>query len=108
MMLHPVVLAAAVLVACAGVDDRAAARRAELVAAALVGGLILERALAGVRAARDSATPPPLTFPVFHLARDVAWVVGHGRLDRHDASPAGPRDLGDSMRPRPERAAPTL
>jgi hypothetical protein len=78
-----------------------------MVAAALVGVLILERSLAGVRAALRFRDTAPLTFPFFHLARDAAWVSAMAvcATRRLPGRPARPHH---SMRPRPERAAPTL
>jgi hypothetical protein len=58
----------------------------------LIGGLIVERAAAGLRAAWRFGTPVPLVFPVLHLARDAAWVAAIGvwctrRLLRQPAAP---------------------
>lgn len=105
MMFHPLVLAAAGVAACAGASS-GRSREGLILAAALIGLLVLERAVAGVRATvrfRDAAA---LTFPFFHLARDAAWVSAM-------AVWATRRLLGGrsrphhSMRPRPERAAPS-
>jgi hypothetical protein len=46
-----------------------------LAAAILVAMLVVERTIAGVRAARRFRDPAALGFPIFHLLRDLAWVV---------------------------------
>ena len=105
MMFHPIVLAAAVLIACAGVTI-GRPRDGLIIAALLVGVLILERSLAGVRAALRFRDAAALAFPFFHLARDAAWVSAMvmWTTRRLSGRPARPHH---SMRPRPERAAPS-
>lgn len=78
MMAHPVVMAAALLcwaaaavVLLSGGDARALGA----LGAVLVGGLVLERTVAGVRAWRRFGDPAALAFPLVHLARDLAWVA---------------------------------
>jgi succinoglycan biosynthesis protein ExoA len=106
MMFHPVVLGMALLVAC---GEMAIGRPREglTIAAALVGVLLLERAIAGVRAALRFKDPAALTFPFFHLARDAAWVSAMAvwAVRRLSGRPTRPHH---SMRARPERAAPGL
>jgi hypothetical protein len=69
--------------------------------------LLLERAIAGVRAALRFKDPAALTFPFFHLARDAAWVSAMAvwAVRRLAGRPTRPHH---SMRARPERAAPGL
>ena len=78
MMAHPLVLLAALaslalsIPAIAGGGSR---RVWALVAALLVGSLVFERAIAGIRAFRRSGDRAALMFPVVHLARDLAWIA---------------------------------
>ena len=106
MMVHPVVLGAALAVAGVGVMS-GHARAGVALACVLTGVLILERAVAGVRAAARFRDAAALTFPFFHLARDAAWVTAMAvwTIRRLSGRPPRPHH---SMRPRPERAAPTL
>ena len=98
MMIHPLACCAAIAApmigALAGVP--AAGARAGW---ALLAALLLERAVAGLRAWRRFGDPAALAFPVFHLARDAAWIAAllawtMRRAVRHPASP------DHSMRPR--------
>lgn len=78
MMLHPIVMAIAsiALVAAATMAVSGGPARPLLpVAAFLLAGLAIERAIAGVRAAWRFGSATPLLFPVFHLLRDAAWVA---------------------------------
>ncbi len=99
MMLHPILLAGGL--AAAGVGFAAGRGRAGLAGLGLiVAALAIERGIAGLRASRRYGDRAALAFPVFHLARDVAWVAAMmswtvRRLFRLPAQP------GDSMRPRP-------
>jgi len=106
MMLHPIVLGIAIAVACVGTAI-GQPREGLAIGAALVGLLILERALAGIRAALRFRDAAALTFPFFHLARDAAWVsaMAAWALLRLWGKTAQPHH---SMRPRPKRAAPIL
>ena len=68
-------------------------------AAALVGLLVVERAVAGVVAARRFGDPAALLFPVVHLLRDLAWVAAMARwLARRVAG--APLAPAHSMQPR--------
>jgi hypothetical protein len=82
------------------------AREGVTLACVLTGVLILERAVAGVRAALRFRDAAALAFPFFHLARDAAWVSAMvmWTTRRLSGRPARPHH---SMRPRPERAAPS-
>ena len=106
MMSHPVVMAVALttfaIAALAAVVDRPW-RSIAIGAASLVGGLALERLVAGVSAAWRFRTLTPLIFPALHLARDLAWVAAIvmwtvRRMSGRRSTPA------HSMRPRPEIA----
>jgi hypothetical protein len=109
MMLHPVVMTAALLLIVAafglGLTGGPAAPVAGI-AAALVAALAAERAVAGLKAARQFRSATPLLFPVFHLIRDAAWVAALAawsvrRLTGRSGLPS------HSMRPRPaERGIP--
>jgi hypothetical protein len=106
MMLHPVLMAAAVaLFAIAAIAAAAGGpwRSITIGAASLVGVLGLERLVAAVAAAWRFRTLTPLVFPALHLARDLAWVGAivmwaARRLSGRPSKPA------HSMRPRPEIA----
>ena len=74
MMLHPVLLLAAICTLGVGAGTGYYAV-AQLVAGLIVFGLVFERAIAGARAATDHGDAAALTFPVLHLARDAAWIV---------------------------------
>jgi hypothetical protein len=106
MMSHPVVMAGALttfaIAALAAVVD-GPWRSIAIGAASLVGGLALERLVAGVSAAWRFRTLTPLIFPALHLARDLAWVAAIvmwtvRRMSGRRSTPA------HSMRPRPEIA----
>ena len=78
MMLHPVAMAGAGLALVAALILALAGKpAAPAIATALVllAGLVIERAAAGMRAARQFQSAAPLLFPVFHLIRDAAWVA---------------------------------
>jgi glycosyltransferase involved in cell wall biosynthesis len=97
MMVHPVVMLAALVTLAAG-DP--------LIGLALIGSLAVERLVAGCFAARRFGDSTAWLFPVFHLMRDLAWVAAIGawsfrRLAGRTPAPA------DSMRPRPATPGPT-
>ena len=74
MMLHPVLLLAALGILTAG----ALAGHltvAALVATLVIAGLLFERLVAGIRAAANHRDPAGLAFPVVHFARDAAWTI---------------------------------
>lgn len=78
MMSHPVLMAAAIaaLAIAAAMAVTAGPWRAVASAAvAVMAGLAIERAAAGVAAARRFRTLTPLVFPALHLVRDLAWVA---------------------------------
>jgi cellulose synthase/poly-beta-1,6-N-acetylglucosamine synthase-like glycosyltransferase len=77
MMSHPVVAAVALLAGATWVWSRWLGLNAAPVgwsAFAFVAGLAIERAVAGVRAWRRYGDTAALSFPLVHLARDLAWV----------------------------------
>jgi succinoglycan biosynthesis protein ExoA len=96
MMVHPIAFGSAVALALAALALWAAGRAWTPVAGAsalLIAGLFVERAWAGVRAARRYADRAALLFPVVHLARDAAWLTAIGvwlarRLSRRRAAPS--------------------
>ena len=98
MMLHPIVMLIAAVVAAGGVLN--GWRSGLLLAGLLVSALLVERAIAGWRAARAFRDPAGLAFPLFHLMRDAAWasaiVVWCVRW-----AIAMPTQPAFSMRPRP-------
>jgi GT2 family glycosyltransferase len=103
MMAHPIVLALSMVAGAAAMAIRAAGGRWRLAAAvslALLGSLVIERAWAGVRAARRHEDSAALLFPVVHLARDAAWVAAivSWSARRLLGRAQGP---SHSMRPRP-------
>jgi hypothetical protein len=78
MMLHPVVMTIALVAAAAAVIMALSGGPAApfaLVAAALIGVLVVDRTIAGVKGAVRFRSAAPLFFPVFHMVRDVAWVA---------------------------------
>lgn len=75
MMLHPVVMGSALLCALAGLTRGDGNGPWWSVAALLVVLLVMERTVAGVRAAVRFRDWVPLLFPLVHLARDLAWVA---------------------------------
>jgi glycosyltransferase involved in cell wall biosynthesis len=99
MMLHPVLLGAGLAAAVIGALS-GHARAGLAVLAVTVAALAVERGIAGVRASRRYGDRAALAFPVFHLARDVAWVAAmmSWTVRRVFRLPPQP---GDSMRPRP-------
>jgi cellulose synthase/poly-beta-1,6-N-acetylglucosamine synthase-like glycosyltransferase len=102
MMSHPVVAATALVCALTWVWSRwlgIAAAPIGWTALLLSLGLLVERAIAGVRAWRRSGDTAALTFPLVHSARDLAWVAAIAvwsarRLLRRASGP------GASMAPR--------
>jgi cellulose synthase/poly-beta-1,6-N-acetylglucosamine synthase-like glycosyltransferase len=102
MMGHPVVAATALVCASAWVWSRWLGISATTIgwAAVLLWlGLVVERAVAGVRAWRRYGDTAALTFPLVHSARDLAWVAAMAvwsarRLSRRAGGPAA------SMTPR--------
>ena len=77
MMAHPIVMAVALvngLIALVAPAFGGSGQLFAATAAALVSGLVVERALAGVRAWRRFHNAAALGFPLVHLARDLAWV----------------------------------
>jgi hypothetical protein len=102
MMLHPVLTAAAVVALVCAIATGVGGgvwRPLAIASATLFIGLSLERLAAGISAARRFRTATPLLFPLFHLARDLAWVAAISmwlvrRVARRPLRPA------HSMRPR--------
>jgi GT2 family glycosyltransferase len=74
MMLHPVLLLLALLTLTAGLLGSGNPRALTILGAALIASLLLERTMAGVRAAFRFRDPTPLWFPLVHMLRDVAWI----------------------------------
>lgn len=102
MMAHPLVMATALAASGCGVVAALTARPSWpwlLASVALVGLLAIERALAGVSAARRWRDPAALLFPVVHLLRDLVWVWAMARwlMRRVVGAPLTP---AHSMRPR--------
>jgi cellulose synthase/poly-beta-1,6-N-acetylglucosamine synthase-like glycosyltransferase len=105
MMWHPLVLSLALgvltLAAAAAVAGSSSWQPLALVGVILIAALMIERLLAGFRAARRFGDPTGLLFPLIHLARDAAWVVAIvAWLTRLAAGRPG--RPSHSMRPRPE------
>ena len=78
MMAHPAVTAAAICLLAGGALSAAVAGRTFGLVAAGVSVLlvlVVERAVAGVRAWRRFGDATALAFPFVHLARNAAWVV---------------------------------
>jgi glycosyltransferase involved in cell wall biosynthesis len=76
MMVHPIVMAVAVLAVIASMLfalTGGPAVEAVMFATLLLGVLAIERAFAGVSAALRFRHATPLLFPGFHLLRDLAW-----------------------------------
>ena len=69
MMAHAPLTLAALLLALAGLAVPAAA----LGGAAILGLLLLDRTVSGIRTARLTRDPVALAFPATHLARNLAW-----------------------------------
>lgn len=77
MMAHPAAMAAAIFAAALAAVFAAAGgpwRLATIASLAMVGALVLERTLAGVRASRQFDDRAALLFPLLHLWRDLVWV----------------------------------
>ena len=108
MMLHPVVMTVALLtMAAAAVMAVSGGPWALLatIAAVLIVGLVIERGIAGIRAAIGFRSTAPLSFPFFHLVRDVAWVAAIGIWTARRIAGRGSHP-SYSMTPRPvERSA---
>jgi glycosyltransferase involved in cell wall biosynthesis/GT2 family glycosyltransferase len=106
MMAHPIALAvalmsfvAAAVTAMTGASS-SPARALAITGAAIVAALFVERLVAGVAAWRRFGDRAALLFPIWHLARDFAWVAAIGiwttrRLTFGHSQPA------HSMSPRP-------
>lgn len=104
MMLHPAMMTAALSsLAVAGLLAATAheSQAALWVATGLTFALIVERAAAGIRAARRFGEPAALLFPIVHLVRDAAWVVAIGVWSVRRLL-ARPQDPADSLYPRPQ------
>lgn len=102
MMAHPVLMAGALaMLVCAGLSWLVSwpAMPWVLGAAALVGALCVERAVAGTIVARRWRDPAALLFPLVHLLRDLAWVAAIARWLTRRALGA-PLTPVHSMRPR--------
>jgi glycosyltransferase involved in cell wall biosynthesis len=103
MMLHPVVMSVALLTMAAAAILAVSGRPWPLlamIAAGLIGGLAIERAVAGLRAAVGFRSTAPLVFPLFHLVRDAAWVAAIGVWTTRRITGRGSRP-SHSMTPRP-------
>lgn len=75
MMMHPLILLVALALAFAGfLAPEAIGAIGHRAGAALVGALLVDRIVAGVRCARRFRDWTPLAFPFAHLLRDAAWV----------------------------------
>ena len=108
MMLHPLGTLAGIcgLITSLGLAWTGGSwRPALVVVTALFLVLGVERAVAGVRAARRFREPAALLFPVVHLLRDLVWVTAFVRWSMRRLRGRGPRHQ-DSMRPRPGSDAP--
>lgn len=102
MMLHPALMMVG-LVAAAGAFAAAAVGAPSgpmaVSAVTVIGGLALERGLAGLRATIRFRDPVGMLFPVAHLIRDLVWVGAiFAWLPRQLAG--RPSRPADSMRPR--------
>ena len=106
MMVQPLLTAAAIaLFTAAAIALAAGAGARALVTAGLatIGLVLVDRAVAGIAAARRFGSLTPLVFPALHLARNLAWVAAilvwsTRRLVGRRSSPS------HSMRPRPRGA----
>jgi len=110
MMLHPVLLTAALLTLTASLLDRGNAQELTIVGVSLIACLLLERTAAGVRAAFRFRDLTPLWFPLVHLLRDVAWVCAivvwtFRRLARQAMKPAHSMEARKTVRLPPSRDA---
>jgi cellulose synthase/poly-beta-1,6-N-acetylglucosamine synthase-like glycosyltransferase len=106
MMAHaPLMLVAMASAAAAATAELAGFPSQAFVAvsSAIVGVLAVERAVAGIRAARRTANPIALLFPLVHLARDAAWGAAIIVWMIRRATRSG-SDPSHSMRPRAVRA----
>ncbi len=102
MMIHPVLLLLALLVAAMS-PFTGATSTGLAVAALVIAGLVFERLIAGLRAAVTFRDRAALAFPLAHLARDLAWLaaIAVWSARRVIGRPSRP---ADSMRPRAELA----
>jgi glycosyltransferase involved in cell wall biosynthesis len=103
MMLHPVVMTIALLAlttAAVMAFSGGPSTQLALAAAALLGGLMVERAIAGIRAAIRFRSTAPVFFPLFHFMRDLAWVAAIGTWTARRLAGRG-SDPSHSMTPRP-------
>ena len=104
MMLHPVAMGTALVsggaAAVAGLTAGSSSTGYAAVGVSLVGLLLLERGLAGVRAARRTGDLAALAFPLVHTLRDLAWLaaIAVWSVRRLAARKPGP---ADSLYPRP-------
>ena len=103
MMLHPVGLSIGLALAALSAAmsaTRGPAIGMAIAAATIVTVLVVERALAGVVAWRRFGERAALLFPVWHLARDAAWVTAMVAWTTRRAFARRP-DPSHSMRARP-------
>ena len=102
MMMHAPVLGAALLAALAAIVMAAlgfSSAVPALVAVVLLGALVAERLVAGIRAAAEFRDPAGLLFVPMHLVRDLAWVIAIVLWCARRLRGAKPQP-SDSMRPR--------
>jgi cellulose synthase/poly-beta-1,6-N-acetylglucosamine synthase-like glycosyltransferase len=102
MMLHPIaMLIAMVLLTSSAVTALSgdSPRLLVMASAGIIGALVAERLWAGWRAAKTFHDGAALLFPVFHLARDVAWVAAMLVWTMRRIAGSQPRPA-DSMQPR--------
>ncbi len=106
MMWHPWLLLCALGLMCAAIFLTGPGVQTEvsaLIAASLLGFLLIERTAAGLFAARRFRSWAPLLFPIVHVARDLAWVAAILVWSlRHVGGRQ--RSPSHSMRPRPHTA----
>jgi hypothetical protein len=103
MMAHAPLMAlalAAMLASAALALAALPARLPLMIAGGMIGGLALERLIAGVRAMLAFRDPAGLLFVPVHLARDVAWVAAIVIWTLRRLRGVGPRPA-HSMRSRP-------
>jgi hypothetical protein len=103
MMSHPLLMGLAILALVAAMLTHW--RAPAIVAIGLIAVLALERAVAGISAARRFRDATALAFPLLHLARDAAWVAALAVwiARRFIGRPGQP---SHSMRPRTAAAVP--
>ncbi len=109
MMLHPLVaaltLGAFAVAAVAAAVGRSAVPFA-LAGALLAGALLVERAVAGIRAARRFGCWTPLVFPALHAGRDLAWVAAMAAWSARRLGGRAAKPEHSMSRRRREKAAP--